>query len=50
MGPWCGEWPDYLKMDTFDHEAMVDIEIIEWVEGSHDSHSKGSKGLGFSDG
>ena len=28
MGPWCGEWPDYLKMDTSDHEAMVNIMII----------------------
>ena len=29
MGPWCGEWPDYLKMDTPDHEAMVGIDIID---------------------
>ena len=29
MGPWCGEWPDYLKMDTSDHEAMAGIEIID---------------------
>ena len=29
MGSWCGEWPDYLKMNTYDHEAMVNIKIIE---------------------
>ena len=29
MGPWCGEWPDYLKMDTPDHEAMAGIDIID---------------------
>ena len=29
IGPWCGDWPDYIKMDTSDNETMAGIKIID---------------------
>ena len=28
IGPWCGEWPDNLMMDTSDNEAMDGVDIL----------------------
>ena len=28
MGVWCAEWPDFLKMDIDDFEAMHNIDIL----------------------
>ena len=47
MGPWCGEWPDNLMMDTSDNAAMDGVYILtpeqvgvsKNVESSDDSKS-----------
>ena len=47
MGPWCGERPDNLMMNTSDNAAMVGVDILtpeqvgvsKNVESSDDSES-----------
>ena len=35
MGAWCGEWPDFLKMNIYDFEKMKNVDILIPVEKNY---------------